>query len=330
MSEFVNSLKADLLDRRLLPLFGFLCLCLIGAVAYAFLGNSSSGSGTTPPPSGSVVHAASGVAVSPSTPETAVAETTDGVHEQHGGKARNPFSPLPGAGTSNSGSAANSSSTKTTSSSSSSNSSSGSGSGTSGSTGGSSGSGSGGGSKKSSKPKQQYAVTIKLGVVPAGVNPEQAQLTEYANLALNAPLPDAKQALLVFRGVTAKGKTATFSVVSEVILHGVGSCLPNATQCQAVDLKPGDSEQMEYIKSDGETVLYDLKVISIAPITGKASAARRKAAFSQSSQGTTLLRHEGLLVLPFLRYSSSPGVLVFPRRGAFASRAHASRRRRHS
>jgi hypothetical protein len=162
------------------------------------------------------------------------------------------------------------------------------------------------------------------------VNPEQAQLTEYANLALNAPLPDAKQALLVFRGVTAKGKSATFSVVSEVILHGVGSCLPSATQCQAVDLKPGDSEQMEYIKSNGETVLYDLKVIGIAPITGKASAARRRTAFSQSSQGTTLLRHEGLLVLPFLRYSSSPGVLVFPRRGAFASRAHASRRRRHS
>lgn len=326
MSEFLASIKADLLDRRLLPLVGVVALCLIGAVAYAALGGS--GESSPAAPKSAAAPSASGLAVSPTSTETAVAETTDGVKEQHGGRARNPFTPLPG---SKSSTATATTKTSTGSGSSAGGSSGGSGSGTSGSTGasgssGSSGSGSSGSGSKPAKPKQEYAVTIKLGVVPTGTTAEAASLTEHSNLALNSPLPSAKQALIVFRGVTDKGKSATFTLVSEVILHGVGACLPSAAQCQAVDLQPGEAEELEYIQGNGEPVVYELKVVSIAPITAKASAARRKTAFAQSEAGTALLRQDGLVALPYLRYSSQPGVLVYPQRGAFSARAHSSRR----
>ena len=42
----------------------------------------------------------------------------------------------------------------------------------------------------------------------------------------------------MFRGVTAKGRSATFTVVGEAILTGAGTCLPSPLQCAAVDLKP--------------------------------------------------------------------------------------------
>jgi hypothetical protein len=78
MTEFLSSLKADLLDRRLLPLVALVSLALVGAVAYAALGGGSS---TETPaaaiPSGPS-HEASGLSVSQTTQETAVAETTGG------------------------------------------------------------------------------------------------------------------------------------------------------------------------------------------------------------------------------------------------------------
>src|SRR5260370_1259342 len=59
------------------------------------------------------------------------------------------------------------------------------------------------------------------------------------------PLRSAARPLLVFRGVTAGGKSATFTPVGEAILPGVAACLPNATQCHAIDLHKERYEQPE-------------------------------------------------------------------------------------
>ena len=42
MTDFLSSLKADLLDRRLLPLVALVAVGLVAAVAYAVLGGGSS------------------------------------------------------------------------------------------------------------------------------------------------------------------------------------------------------------------------------------------------------------------------------------------------
>jgi hypothetical protein len=127
----------------------------------------------------------------------------------------------------------------------------------------------------------------------------------------------------VFRGVTASGKAATFTLVGEAILHGVGACLPSAEQCQALDLKPGANEQLEYLKANGEVAVYELRVVSIVKATASTSTAKASTAsfWGSSKAGEKLLRESGLTELPYLHYSSQPGVLVFAHRPAKASPA---------
>ena len=140
-------------------------------------------------------------------------------------------------------------------------------------------------------------------------------------MKLQTPLPSPEQALLVFRGVTAGGRSATFELVGEAILSGTGACLPSAAQCEAVDLKPGETEQLSYLAADGQTTVYELRVLTITPEKVSAKAARA-GAWAESKAGRELLERAGLQALPFLRYSSKPGVLVFAPRKASAARAH--------
>jgi hypothetical protein len=329
MNDFLLSVKADLSDRRLLPAVGLIGVCLLAALAYALLGGGGS---TAPAPQAATVTPATtpaGLSVSEPATEKAVAETTDGFKEQRSGHARDPFAAI--AGTSSATPAATSPSASTAGSSSAggSESSSSASSGT-----GSSGAASGGTEPAASEPgktettkknkaKTVYDVAVEFGALPPGTTPEAAQLTAYAKLKLQTPLPNAKQPLLVFRGVTAKGKSATFTLVGEAILSGTGACLPNASQCQAVDLKPGETEQLSYLAPSGEATVYELRVISITPVKAKASAAKA-GGWPESKEGRELLRHSGLIAVPDLHYSSQPGVLVFAGHGAFASRAHAA------
>jgi hypothetical protein len=326
MIDFLNALKADLLDRRLMPFVALAACALLGAIAYVAIG---SGSSSTPTPTAAVApatpSAASGshLAVSQSTPEKASAETTEGASTQHHGIARDPFTPLPSTNTtksstapsstgiSSSGTSAASTPAKTESKASTPTTP----------------------SKPSTpaKPKTVYHVAVLFGVVPAGSTPGSTpptvQLTPYENLKLLTPLPSSQQPLIVFRGVTVGGHTATFTVVGEVILHGSANCLPNASQCQAIDLIPGQSEQLEYLPPSGPAVVYELKVVSIA--SSKASTASVKALLrSESKAGRELLRHSGLVAIPYLHYSSSQvGVLAFVSHPAFAADAHSAQSR---
>ena len=331
MSEFLASIRADLTDRRLLPVVALVGACLVAALAYALLGGSSS---STPSPSGASpagVTPSSGISATVETPDHAVAETTDGTSEQKSGSARNPFTPLaasteaPASGSPSSSTTPSSSSTST--SSGSSGGSTGSGSSTpaeSGTTTPSESSKSSSGGSHAKKPKTVYDVTIEFGTLPPGITPETAQLTQFAKLKLQALLPDAQLPLLAFRGVTAKGSSATFSIVGDIVpKEGAGSCLPSNVQCEAVDLKPGQTEQFEYFPPEGATTIYELRVLSIKPEKANGKDAK-VARWTESRAGRELLRASGLIALPFLRYSSQPGVLVFaaPLRKASASLAH--------
>ena len=94
MSKFFDSLKADLLDRRLLPLLALVAVGLLAAIAYAVL----AGSGSSTPTSASAPSStpAAGIAVSAvsTTGEPGSVETTGGA-KQSTSPGRNPFTPLP-------------------------------------------------------------------------------------------------------------------------------------------------------------------------------------------------------------------------------------------
>jgi hypothetical protein len=329
MTDFLSSVKADLLDRRLLPLVALVVAALVAAIAYAVLGGGSS----TPASTASVTTPAvapSGLSISQTSPENAVAEVTSGVSTQHRGTARNPFTPLPEAKAKTATASSTTSTTSATSTTSSSTSTT-SGSGTSSSSAGSTTTTPSTPTTPSSpatpsKPKTVFHVAVLFGQLPLSAT---SQLTPYENLKLLTPLPSRNQALIVFRGVTAGGKSATFTLIGEAILHGEGTCLPSATQCEAIDLRSGQAEQLEYLSASGQVVSYELKVVSIT--SEKASvAAFRDALHGSSKAGRELLSHNGLETIPYLRLSATAGVLVFAGHGAFAARAHSAGHRHHS
>jgi hypothetical protein len=324
MTEFLNALKADLLERQMRPLLAAAGVALAAALGYAALAGGSTTAPPEPLPRGSSAAVRAGlsgipITQAPPNPNAAVAETPSGavattVH-QRGGAVRNPFTPLPSppapakatvtpaTGTTPAGSTSAGSSAK------------------GGTAAPSAGSGS---SSKSSagtapaptpksappaKPKTVYDVSVLFGIAAPGTPSQSAQLKSYPELTRKQPLPSAKQPLVVFRGVTAGGKSATFTLVGEAILHGGGKCLPNPAQCEAIELAAGKTEEFEYQPPGAAPVTYRLELVAIT--ASKASAAAAKAAYSRESKvGGELLRRIGRVALPFLHYSRLTGVLA--------------------
>jgi hypothetical protein len=336
MNELLLSIKADLLDRRRLPLLILLAVALAGAVGYAVLGGGSSSS--TPPsssPSAGAPPTSGGLAVTQASggpSSKAVAETTSGSPTQRKGLAHNPFLPLPGANA-QVASAGNKSASSSASGA-------GASTGTGKSSSGASSGAASGGSKpstpapapstptkpsKSKSPQVVYHVAVQLGGAPAGTPPQNIQLTPYENLKRLQPLPATGEAPIVFAGVAAGGKRALFTLVHEVILRGQASCSPSETQCEAIALAPGQVEELEYTPPGGQPLVYRLQVVSIT--SSKASAARARRAFAAvSRRGLRLLRRNGLAALPGkLRYLRDKGVLVLAGHPAFGAHAHTAR-----
>lgn len=280
MTEFLQSLKSDLLSRRLLPFVALVAIALIAAVGYAVTGGSASSESTpvASAPSGPSASQASAlpVTVAPANPNEAAAETPGGLRYQSKGPTRDPFISLPSppAAKSAGASSASKSSSKSAASSSA---------GLPPAGGGSSGKGSGSGGneapapapKKPAKPQFPYTVAVLFGV--ASTTPGQpATLTPYQNLKLGQQLPSKQDARISFERVTTGGTGVVFKLLVPPILHGSGVCLPSTSECQTIDLEPGHAEELEYIEASGQPVVYELKVVSIVKKSGSASTARVK------------------------------------------------------
>jgi hypothetical protein len=285
MIEFLRSIKSDLLSRRMLPCLVVLGVALLAAVGYALSGGSanptpavSASVPTTSAPGSAGAAGSTSVSVAPANPEQAVSETPGGVRYQNQDPThptRDPFVPLP---------ASKAATTVLTSKSSSSSSVSSAG-GSSSAGGGSSSTGKGSGGSaptpapkkpsKPPKPQNPYAVAVLFG--PASTTPGQpVTLAPYENLALQQPLPSKQDIRISFERVTTTGKGAIFKLVVPPILHGSGVCLPSTSECQTIDLEVGQSEELEYVEANGQSVVYELKVVSIVKNSAGASAARVK------------------------------------------------------
>lgn len=314
MNELLQSIKADLLSRHMLPLLAAGALALLGALAYVALAGGGSESSKPPAPAPSAT-ASSGLPVSiapPNTTAAAAAETPAGIQYQSQGPTRDPFSSPAVASTG--GGTTGSASTSTSNS-------------TSGGTSGKGGASSGGGGSSSGKagaapssppkvapptspgpvpkrsaptpaPKPEivpfYDVSALFGPAPA--NPgEPATLTPYEDMKRFEPLPAAKDARIVFAGVVSKdGKQrAVFGLVMPPILRGQASCFPSATHCQWIELDAGKSEELEYVSSSGEALAFELQVVKIVKRSSPAGASAAKA-LQASMAGRRALIQAGL------------------------------------
>jgi hypothetical protein len=328
MSEFLSSVKDDLLDVRLRLAVLLLAAGLIGAVAYAALGGGGS-SPTAAATTGPVSTADVGIAISQAPTNTVepVTETTNGTVHQRGGPLRDPFALLPAATAASATSKAAATPASPSASSGSSTSTSPSPSATT----------TPPATPKPTTPAKpkvttRYVATAQFGVLPApsieGAPAAPAQLKTYSDMKLDEPLPDKSKAQLVFAGAVKHTRLeAVFTLTGESILHGNATCLPSATQCQAIRLQVGQSETLESIEPDGSPVTYELRMVSIERITKTvtaASAARAGAALlaNRSQAGREVLQNRSVPALPGLAYSPQQGLLVDVPQPAPAARAH--------
>lgn len=309
MIDVLNSIKADLLSRRMLPILALVAAALVAAIAYAALSGGSAPSSnlaTVTTPSQSSAGAPVSATKAPVDVNAAVSETTSGARYQSQGGAHDPFIPLanPAAAKAKKQAASTtpaSGGTTTTSSSTS-----------TGSTGGATPvKSTPAPAKPKPKPVPVYNVAVMFGTAPT-VPGEAPQLTPYENLKRLTPFPSAGTPLIVFSGVSASGKAAIFTVTGETILKGQADCLPSASQCEAIDLAVGNTEELSYLAPTGQTIVYELKVESISKHDASvARAARLNAHVSKA--GRTVLRHLEIPVLGKLRFSLQKGVLLYAR-----------------
>jgi hypothetical protein len=266
MNEFLQSLRSDLLSRRMLPLVALAVLALAIGIGYALGGTSSSPAPRALPTGGSSQQAALSVTAASANPNAAESETPGGIRYQSDGPTRNPFTPLPEA---------KSAVPKASSSSSDGSSSTG---GSSGGSGGSSGSSTGGSggksggtgpaptppkpSKPSKKAKFPYDVSILFGKLPVTAG-QEVTLPPYQNLQPQRPLPSSSDERIALERVNSNAKSAVFALLAPAILHGQGVCIPSPSACQHLALEAGQAEELEYIEEDGQVFVYELKTVSI-------------------------------------------------------------------
>jgi hypothetical protein len=109
---------------------------------------------------------------------------------------------------------------------------------------------------------------VKLGPLPAGTTPQTAQLALYPDLHSQQKLPSPQQPLVSFAGVTRGAHSASFKLETEAIPRGPAVCVPSASQCEALALKPTQTEELEYVQPGALPVVYALQVVSIDPVRG--------------------------------------------------------------
>lgn len=275
MNDLLQSLRSDLLSRRLLPFVALALLVLVVAVGYALGGAGSSvAPHAAPPPSAPAQQAALAVTAAAPNPNAAESETPGGLRYQAGGATRNPFTPLPEPKT-----AAAKTAASTSSSTSSSKSSAGGSSGTPGGAGAGKSSGTEPGptppkpaspSKPATKPSFPYDVSILFGKLPATAG-QAVTLPPYQNLQPQRPLPSASDARIALARVSGNAKSVVFALLAPPILRGPGLCLPSPSECHQLGLAPGQAEELEYIEEDGQALVYELKTVSIVKSSSQAA-----------------------------------------------------------
>jgi hypothetical protein len=289
MRALLDSVKADLLDRRLRVVVVIVAVGVVGALGFAALsggGQSETQTASAGPvgTGGAKIPPVGQASTSANSAKHAAAETTYGTAYQHANRVGDPFVQL--ATTTTTTSTKSASAATATVSKSAPTSTAGSGSSSAGS---SSHSSSGSSSPSSSssghttpppqpkpqphaaQPHAEYRVKVELGPAPASPG-EAPQLIRYDNVKLGKQLPSKSHPLVVLEAANVNATsptkaTATFGLISSPIVNGPGVCVPSDTQCESVRLTVGQVQELQYVEANGQTVAYLLRLVSVVKKT---------------------------------------------------------------
>jgi hypothetical protein len=168
-----------------------------------------------------------------------------------------------------------------------------------------------GGGKRETPVENVWRVNLRFG------EPGEQKLRH--DIPRLTPLPSATNPFFVFLGVLDDHKTAVFLISSDATATGDGTCKPNPTQCDTIEMKAGDTEFFDVAQGNAGVVQYELDLLKVFhnKVSGNAAAAR--AARRVNKDGKNVLdelKAEGDKSMGRYIYSYKRGVLV---------RRHASR-----
>jgi hypothetical protein len=112
-------------------------------------------------------------------------------------------------------------------------------------------------------------VSVLFGKLPAGGQP--TTLPPYQELQPQQPLPSAGDARIALERVSGNAKSAVFALLQPPILRGQGVCLPSPSECQMLALEIGHAAELEYVEASGQTIVYELKTVSIVKRSSQAA-----------------------------------------------------------
>lgn len=99
---------------------------------------------------------------------------------------------------------------------------------------------------------------------------------ERRNIERLDAVPTTEEPVVIYLGLTDKGRTAVFMIDAGASAQGDGRCRPDPANCATIELSEGETEFFDVEDEDGTVSQYQLDVVRIhAPDAKGASAARR-------------------------------------------------------
>ncbi|MEA2179067.1 MAG: hypothetical protein QOG77_2364 [Solirubrobacteraceae bacterium] len=150
--------------------------------------------------------------------------------------------------------------------------------------------------------------------------PGKTKQKAYDDIARLSALPSAEHPIVIFLGIKKDRKTATFLISADATATGDGTCKPEPTNCQTIEMQEDESTFLDIDLGEGvRQFQLDVKSISEtdAKDAKKASAARAR----MSVAGQEFLRssiESGEVSVDGLDYSEKTGTLTSTPRASSA------------
>jgi hypothetical protein len=134
------------------------------------------------------------------------------------------------------------------------------------------------------------------------------------NVVRLAPLPAAQTPEVIFLGVLSGGQKAAFLFTNAVKVSGAAgsglTCLPNADDCQIVELAPGQGLSLTPTSNTALISTFTFELMSIGAQNFPSASAALSARDAVSTAGQTLLPLYTSTELQTLRFDDKVGALV--------------------
>jgi hypothetical protein len=124
-----------------------------------------------------------------------------------------------------------------------------------------------------------------------------------------SPLPSATNPLIEYLGVLKSGRAAAFLVNPGVVVQGPGVCLPRTGDCQVLVLKPGQLEALGVRTAGAPIIQASVAVAGWRVVTHHSVAAARQARSAEVKQGRTLVTQSAQPALSDLVYTVAQGAV---------------------